>query len=113
MSKTINYRVYWTKGTYNCATHQLATLVTREYMDVEASNKQDAVNAVFEELAEEMEWIGFHLTVDKNAPTYRGWEAYGRPSDKFRLDHGMAMSAERIYVFDDFLVKVRKESDNA
>lgn len=109
MPKMQNYRVYWTKGTYNCATHQLATLVIREYMDVEAANKQDAVNAVFEELAEEMEWIGFHLTVDKDAPTYKGWEAYGRPSDKFRLDHGMAMSAERIYVFDSFLVKKKNE----
>lgn len=109
MPKLQNYRVYWTKGTYNCATHQLATLTVREYMDVEATSKPDAMNTVFTELAEEMEWIDFYLVVDKDAPTYRGWEAYGRPNDKFRLDHGMAMSAERIYVFDNFMVKKRNE----
>lgn len=109
MSKLQSYRVYWSKGTYNCATHTLASLVIREYMDVQATSKQDAVNTVFTELAEEMEFIDFYLMVDKDAPSYRGWEAYGRPNDKFLTTHGMALAAERLYVFDHFMVKKRNE----
>ena len=106
-----NYRVYFSRGVYNCATHQPAGLVHREYMDVEAFNNRDAVNTVFDELAEEMQYIRFYLIVDRNAPTYRGWEAYARPNDHFRAEYGLSMAAERIFVFDDFKVVKRRDKN--